>query len=110
MKRALISVYDKEGIVDFAKGLIDLGWEIISTGGTKRLLEEEGLGVIGIEEVTGFPEILDGRVKTLNPMVHGGILYRRNKEDHVKTIEEKSIHPIDMVVCSLYPFEETLKK
>lgn len=110
MKRALISVYDKEGIVDFAKGLTDLGWEIISTGGTKRLLEEEGLGVIGIEEVTGFPEILDGRVKTLNPMVHGGILYRRDKKDHVKTIEEKSIHPIDMVVCSLYPFEETLKR
>ncbi len=110
MKRALISVYDKEGIVEFARGLVLLGWEIISTGGTWKILKENGLDPIQIEEVTDFPEILDGRVKTLNPMIHGGILYRRDLEEDQKTIGTMNISSIDMVVNNLYPFEETIKK
>ncbi|WFA08814.1 bifunctional phosphoribosylaminoimidazolecarboxamide formyltransferase/IMP cyclohydrolase [Tissierella sp. Yu-01] len=109
MKRALISVYDKEGIVEFAKGLVELGWEIISTGGTARTLKNEGLNVIEIEEVTNFPEILDGRVKTLNPYIHGGLLYKRDEIEHVETIEKHNIGSIDIVVNNLYPFEETIK-
>lgn len=109
MKRALISVYDKSGIIDFAEGLVGQGWELISTGGTKKLLEEEGLKVLAVEEITNFPEILDGRVKTLNPHIHGGILSDRNKPDHMATLEEFSIQPIDMVINNLYPFEETVK-
>jgi phosphoribosylaminoimidazolecarboxamide formyltransferase/IMP cyclohydrolase len=109
MKRALISVYKKDGIVEFAKGLVKLGWEIISTGGTARALKEEGINVIEIEEVTNFPEILDGRVKTLNPYIHGGLLYKRDEEEHVNTIKELNINSIDMVVNNLYPFEETIK-
>lgn len=107
-KRALISVFDKDGIVEFAKGLIDLNWEIISTGGTYRLLKENNLEVIEVDEVTGFKEILDGRVKTLNPRIHGGILFRRDDENHVKTVRENNINSIDMVVNSLYPFEKVL--
>lgn len=107
--RALISVYDKTGVVDFAKGLEDLGWEIISTGGTYNLLKENGIDVISVEDITGFPEILDGRVKTLNPKIHGGILYKRDNKDHVSTLDDHDIGSIDMVVNSLYPFEETLK-
>lgn len=109
MKRALISVYDKTGIVEFAKELIALDWEIISTGGTKALLEEEGVPVLAIEEITHSPEILDGRVKTLHPRIHGGILYRRDDANHQATIDEMGIHSVDMVVNSLYPFEETVK-
>src|SRR5690554_5042180 len=109
MKRALISVYDKEGIVDFAKALVDLGWEIISTGGTSRILMNAGIDVIEVEEITNFPEILDGRVKTLNPYIHGGLLYRRDLEEHVETVNELYISSIDMVVNNLYPFEETIK-
>src|SRR5690554_1552708 len=109
MRRALISVYDKNGIIEFAKGLVKLGWEIISTGGTARTLKDEGLNVIEIEEITNFPEILDGRVKTLNPYIHGGLLYRRDEEEHVNTIKELNINSIDMVVNNLYPFEETIK-
>jgi len=109
MKRALISVYDKTGIVDFAKELVKLGWQIISTGGTYKELKDSGLEVIDIEEVTGFPEILEGRVKTLNPYIHGGILYKRDSESHVHTIENMSISSIDMIVNNLYPFEETVK-
>ena len=110
MKRALISVYDKEGIVEFAKELADLGWEIISTGGTWKTLKDKGLNPIEIEEVTDFPEILDGRVKTLNPMIHGGILYRRDSNQHRDTIDEMNILSIDMIVNNLYPYEETIKK
>lgn len=109
MKRALISVYDKEGIVEFSKGLINLGWKIISTGGTSKVLRSNNIEVIEIDEVTNFPEILDGRVKTLNPYIHGGLLYKRDEEAHVKTINELSINSIDMVVNNLYPFEETIK-
>ncbi|MBU5436437.1 bifunctional phosphoribosylaminoimidazolecarboxamide formyltransferase/IMP cyclohydrolase [Tissierella sp. MSJ-40] len=110
MKRALISVYDKEGIVEFALELNKLGWEIISTGGTSKILKEAGIDVLEVEEVTNFPEILDGRVKTLNPYIHGGLLYRRDDKNHVKTVEKIGINPIDMVVNNLYPFEETIKK
>ena len=107
--RALISVYDKEGIVEFTQGLVELGWEIVSTGGTYKLLEESGIDVLAVEEITNFPEILDGRVKTLNPMIHGGILYRRDLKEHQETIKDQGIGSIDMVVNSLYPFEETVK-
>ena len=110
MKRALISVYDKGGIVEFAKELVALDWEIISTGGTWKTLKDHGLDPIQIEEITNFPEILDGRVKTLNPMIHGGILYRRDLDDHKQTIDEMNISSIDMIVNNLYPFEETIKK
>ena len=107
--RALISVFDKENILDFAKELEKMDWEIVSTGGTYKLLKDAGIKVISIDEVTKFPEILDGRVKTLNPLIHGGILFRREEPSHVKTIEEQGITPIDMVVNNLYPFEEALK-
>lgn len=108
MKRALISVYHKEGIVDFARELKKLGWEIISTGGTSKILKEEGIDVIEVEKITNFPEILDGRVKTLNPYIHGGLLYKRDKHSHTKTLEDMDIKSIDMVVNNLYPFEESI--
>nr|WP_072975553.1 bifunctional phosphoribosylaminoimidazolecarboxamide formyltransferase/IMP cyclohydrolase [Tissierella praeacuta] len=110
MKRALISVFHKEGIVEFASELKKLGWEIISTGGTYKILKESGIEVIEVNNVTNFPEILDGRVKTLNPYIHGGLLYIRDNENHIKTIEDMKIDPIDMVVNNLYPFEETINK
>lgn len=105
MKRALISVTDKTGVVGFAKKLNDLGYEVISTGNTFKKLDENGVKVIQVEEVTNFPEILDGRVKTLNPYIHGGILYRRDLESHVETVKEHNIGSIDIVVVSLYDFE-----
>ena len=89
MRRALVSVTDKTGIVEFCKGLEALDFEIVSTGGTLKKLQEEGVKAIAIDDVTGFPEILDGRVKTLHPMVHGGLLFRRDVESHVKTVEER---------------------
>lgn len=110
MKRALISVFDKRGIVDFAKELVELGWQIISTGGTFVELKNAGIDAVEIEKVTDFPEILNGRVKTLNPYIHGGILYKRDDEKHVKTLEDMNISSIDMVVNNLYPFEETMLK
>lgn len=110
MKRALISVYDKDGIVEFANSLKKLGWDIISTGGTYRLLKENNIDVIEVDEITDFKEILDGRVKTLNPRIHGGILFKRDNKEHRKTIEDLGILPIHMVVNNLYPFEETVNK
>ncbi len=110
MKRALISVYDKDGIVEFAYSLKKLGWDIISTGGTYRLLKENNIDVIEVDEITDFKEILDGRVKTLNPRIHGGILFKRDNKEHRKTIEDLGILPIHMVVNNLYPFEETVNK
>jgi len=110
VKRVLISVYDKEGIVSFAEELSRLGWEIISTGGTYKVLNENGINVIDISEVTQFPEILDGRVKTLHPNIHGGILYKRDNIEHVDKLKELNIGSIDMVVNNLYPFEETVKR
>ena len=107
-KNALISVFDKTGIVDFAKKLVDLDYNIISTGGTYRLLKEEGLNPVEVSSITEFPEMLNGRVKTLHPRIHAGILYRRDMEDDVATLEKMEISSIDMVVNSLYPFEEML--
>ncbi|HLT56814.1 MAG TPA: bifunctional phosphoribosylaminoimidazolecarboxamide formyltransferase/IMP cyclohydrolase [Bacillota bacterium] len=109
-KRALISVSNKEKIVDFAKGIAEFGYEIVSTGGTLKVLQEAGIPAISVDEVTGFPEMLDGRVKTLHPFIHGGLLGRRSNPDHVKQMEEHHIAPIDMVVVNLYPFKETLEK
>ena len=109
MKRALVSVTNKEGIVEFCKELESLGFEIVSTGGTLKKLVDEDVKAIPIDDVTGFPEMLDGRVKTLHPMVHGGLLYRRDLESHVKTIEEYGIKPIDLVCVNLYEFEKALQ-
>ncbi|MEK7299182.1 MAG: bifunctional phosphoribosylaminoimidazolecarboxamide formyltransferase/IMP cyclohydrolase, partial [Candidatus Margulisiibacteriota bacterium] len=108
--RALISVSDKTGIVEFARGLAALGVEIVSTGGTHRLLAEAGIPARGIEALTGFPEMLDGRVKTLHPKVHGGILARRDLSDHVGACAQHAIGFIDLVVVNLYPFERTIAK
>lgn len=108
--RALISVFEKKGIVDFAKGLADLGCEIISTGGTFKLLKENGVEVISVEDFTSYPEILGGRVKTLNPKIHGGILYKRDDEEHIQDMKTHNLKTIDIVVNNLYPFEETIKK
>ncbi|MCY6356139.1 bifunctional phosphoribosylaminoimidazolecarboxamide formyltransferase/IMP cyclohydrolase [Clostridium sp. ZS2-4] len=110
IKRALISVFNKDGILDLAKFLVNRGVEIISTGGTFRHLKENGIPVIEVNEVTGFDEILDGRVKTLHPVLHGGILAIRENADHMRVIEEKGIKPIDMVVVNLYPFFEKVKE
>ncbi len=110
MPRALISVSDKAGIVDFAKNLTDMGWEIISTGGTAAALREANLNVIGIESVTGFPEVMDGRVKTLHPAVHGGLLARRDTDSHMAALEEHGFEPIDLVAVNLYPFKQTVAR
>ncbi|WEV61312.1 bifunctional phosphoribosylaminoimidazolecarboxamide formyltransferase/IMP cyclohydrolase [Streptococcaceae bacterium ESL0729] len=109
-KRALISVSDKAGIVEFAKKLASLDFEIISTGGTKKALDEAGLATIAIDTVTEFPEMMDGRVKTLHPKIHGGLLARRDDENHLKAMEENDIQAIDLVVVNLYPFKETILK
>lgn len=108
-KRALISVTDKTGVVDFARELNNLGYEVISTGNTYKTLKENGVNAITIDEVTKFPEMLDGRVKTLNPYIHGGILYKRDNKSHVDTVNEYNIGSIDIVVVNLYDFEGTLK-
>lgn len=108
MKRALISVSDKAGIVEFAQALKDLGWDIISTGGTKVALDEAGLETIAIDDVTGFPEMMDGRVKTLHPNIHGGLLARRDLDTHLTAAKENNIELIDLVVVNLYPFKETI--
>ena len=108
--RALVSVSDKTGLVPFVQGLQALGWTIIATGGTQRLLEEQGVRTVGISEVTGFPEILDGRVKTLHPKVHGGILARRDLPAHMATLAEQGIGTIDLVCVNLYPFRQTIAK
>ena len=107
-KRALVSVSNKTGLVDFVKGLQTAGWEIIATGGTMKLLRDSGLEVINISDVTGFPEICDGRVKTLHPKVHGGLLARRDDESHLEALRENSIEFIDMVCVNLYPFRRTI--
>ncbi|BAF60722.1 MAG: bifunctional phosphoribosylaminoimidazolecarboxamide formyltransferase/IMP cyclohydrolase [Pelotomaculum sp.] len=109
VRRALISVSNKAGVVEFARGLVELGVEVISTGGTAKTLREAGVPVTYISDVTGFPEILDGRVKTLHPGVHGGILALRNRE-HLGQLEEHNIKPIDLVAVNLYPFRETVAR
>ena len=110
IRRALLSVSDKTGLVDLARGLAGFGVELISTGGTRKALADAGLAVKDIAEVTGFPEMLDGRVKTLHPKIHGGLLARRDLAEHMATIEKYDILPIDLVVCNLYPFEQTVEK
>ena len=108
VQRALISVSDKTGIVDFARALDSFGVEILSTGGTFKLLQENGIAAVEVSDYTGFPEMMDGRVKTLHPKVHGGILGRRGTDDAV--MSEHGIKPIDMVVVNLYPFKATVAK
>ena len=110
MKRALVSVSDKTGLVEFVSGLTQLGYEIISTGGTKKALETAGISTISISDVTGFPEIMDGRVKTLHPNVHGALLCVRDNESHVQALKDNSIEYIDLVCVNLYPFKETVQK
>lgn len=109
MKRALVSVSDKTNLVPFVKRLVELGYEIISTGGTKKALEEAGMKVISIDEVTGFKEILEGRVKTLHPMVHGGLLAKREDVNHQQQVKENNIEYIDLVCVNLYPFAKTIQ-
>jgi phosphoribosylaminoimidazolecarboxamide formyltransferase/IMP cyclohydrolase len=110
MPRALLAPYDKAGLPEFAKGLVGLGWNLIATGNTERVLREAGLPVTSISEVTGFPEMLDGRVKTLHPSVHGGLLARRSNADHMRQLAEHGITGIDLVACNLYPFESTVAR
>ncbi|MDR0845948.1 MAG: bifunctional phosphoribosylaminoimidazolecarboxamide formyltransferase/IMP cyclohydrolase [Lactobacillales bacterium] len=110
MTRALISVSDKAGVLEFAQGLVAAGVEIISTGGTKKYLDDNGVATIAIDDVTNFPEMLDGRVKTLHPMIHGGLLGRRDLQSHVDTMKEHGIETIDFVCVNLYPFKETILK
>ncbi|HEY8443748.1 MAG TPA: bifunctional phosphoribosylaminoimidazolecarboxamide formyltransferase/IMP cyclohydrolase [Clostridia bacterium] len=109
-KRALISVSDKTGVVKLASELVGLGYEIISTGGTQKELEKNGIPVINISEITGFPECLDGRVKTLHPYVHAGLLAKRNLKDHMDQLEKLNINTIDVVAVNLYPFKQTIQK
>src|SRR5262245_63370674 len=110
IRRALISVSDKTGLVDFARALVGLGIELVSTGGTAKLLRDAGLKVVQVSDYTGQPEILDGRVKTLHPKVHGGLLAVRDNAEHQKQLAAQGFGPIDMVVVNLYPFEATVAK
>lgn len=110
IKRALISVSNKTGIVDFVKALVDMGVEILSTGGTAKALRDAGVSVKDVSEHTGSPEMFGGRVKTLHPKIHGGILFRRNSDEDKSDLVFNKIDPIDMVVVNLYPFEETIAK
>ena len=109
-KRALISVSDKTGVVEFARSLVEQGFEVISTGGTKKALQENGVPVIGVNDVTGFPEILDGRVKTLNPLIHGGLLGKFDDPSHIEQMNAHNIDPIQIVCVNLYPFQQTIEK
>lgn len=109
-KRALLSVSDKTGVIEFAKGLAELGYELVSTGGTEKAIREAGIPVVNITDVTGFPECLDGRVKTLHPMVHAGILAMRSNKEHMETLEKLGVTPIDIVAINLYPFKQTILK
>ena len=110
IRRALLSVSDKEGLVPFAEGLARHGVALISTGGTAKALRAAGLTVADVAEVTGFPEMMDGRVKTLHPMIHGGFLALRDKPDHAEAMKAHGIEGIDLLVCNLYPFEATVAK
>src|SRR5512139_3432952 len=110
IQRALISVSDKTGLVDFARELAALGVEILSTGGTAKALRDAGLKVMDVSDYTGFPEMMDGRVKTLHPKVHGGLLYLRGNAEHERQAAEHGIGPIDLVVVNLYPFESVSRR
>src|SRR6056297_3759207 len=109
-KRVLISVSDKTGVVKLARGLVEHDFEILSTGGTARKLKDNGLNVIDVSDVTGFPEMMDGRVKTLHPRIHGGILCLRENHDHLGQAEREEVELIDLVAVNLYPFEITVSK
>lgn len=110
VRRALVSVSDKSGVVELARALVDMKVEILSTGGTARTLRENGIEILDVSDYTGFPEMLDGRVKTLHPKIHGGLLGQRENPHHVETMAKHGINPIDMVVVNLYPFEDTVAK
>src|SRR5437762_13335855 len=110
IRRALLSVSDKTGLIDLARVLAEFGVDLISTGGTRKALADAGLPVRDIADVTGFPEILDGRVKTLHPRVHAGLLAVRDNPEHAAILKEQDIAPIDLVVCNLYPFEATVSR
>ncbi|MCL4254796.1 MAG: bifunctional phosphoribosylaminoimidazolecarboxamide formyltransferase/IMP cyclohydrolase, partial [Anaerolineae bacterium] len=109
MPRALISVYDKTNVVEFAKDLISLGWDLVASGGTEAMLRGAGLTVTPVEQLTGIPEMLGGRVKTLHPAIHAGILARSTPED-IDDLNRNGYAPIKLVVCNLYPFQETVSK
>jgi len=109
-RRALISVYDKSGIIELARFLGDSGWEILSTGGTAKYLTEQGVAVTDVSAVTGFPECLDGRVKTLHPAIHAGLLARREEASHMATLQSLGIEPIDLICVNLYPFSKWSKR
>src|ERR671910_3775745 len=108
--RALLSVYDKTGIAALGRGLVDLGYEVVSTGGTLASLEAAGVPVTAVSDVTGFPEMLDGRVKTLHPHIHGGLLARRDDPAHMAALKEHRIATIDLLVINLYPFAQTIAR
>ncbi|MCX8030504.1 MAG: bifunctional phosphoribosylaminoimidazolecarboxamide formyltransferase/IMP cyclohydrolase [Thermodesulfovibrionales bacterium] len=110
IKKALISVSDKTGVINFAKDLINLGVEILSTGGTAKILKEQGIKVLEVSDYTGFPEMLEGRLKTLHPKIHGGLLAKRKDPSHMQSLQQHGIDPIDLLVVNLYPFEETISK
>src|SRR5450759_221054 len=110
VRRALLSVSDKQGIVDFARGLHELGVEIVSTGGTSRELADAGIAVRAIDDFTGFPEIMDGRVKTLHPRLYAGLLARRDEDEHLRAAAEQEIEQVDLVCVNLYPFEQTVAR
>ena len=110
ISRALLSVSDKTGLVDFARALTERGIELVSTGGTRKALADAGLAVLDVADLTGFPEMMDGRVKTLHPKVHGGLLAIRGNKEHLAAMEEHHIKPIDLLVVNLYPFEATVEK
>lgn len=110
IRRAVVSVSDKTGVVDFVRDLEEMGVEILSTGGTARTLRDNGIKVTDVSEYTGFPEMMDGRVKTLHPKIHGGLLGRRNNQKDTREMEIHGISPIDMVVVNLYPFEATVAR
>jgi phosphoribosylaminoimidazolecarboxamide formyltransferase/IMP cyclohydrolase len=110
IRRAVVSVSDKSGVVELARALADLNVEILSTGGTARTLRENGIEILDVSDYTGFPEMLDGRVKTLHPKIHGGILGQRENPHHIEIMGKHGISPIDMVVVNLYPFEATIAK
>src|SRR3972149_5238014 len=110
VRRALVSVSDKSGVIDLAVALRDLTIEILSTGGTARALRQAGVAVVDVADITGFPEMLDGRVKTLHPKIHAGILASRSEPEHLRQLREHAIAPIDLVVITLYPFEATVAR
>ena len=109
IKRAILSVSDKTGIVDLARRLAAKGVTLLSTGGPQKAIAEAGIPVTGVSEITGFPECLDGRVKTLHPMIHAGLLAIRENEEHMAQIKELGVEPIDMVIINLYPFRATIE-